>query len=138
MRKVKILVDALLVMTLIFESIPAKTFSVDAHYWVGLVFGALLFVHLALNANAIKKGVAAIRAKRAKTEFVITYLVNLLLCIAWIGTIYSGLWLSKAEAWHLPKEPLFTIHYAFAISGVLLVAVHVVQHWKYIRSYFGA
>lgn len=109
------------------------------HEIAGLAFAAAFFTHILLNWRWVKNVSLKLFDKRlpGKTRF--GYFLNLLLLVTMSFIIISGVFISKVvfPNLNIGNERWFqTTHISISFLVLILVAVHVGLHWKWVLNIF--
>jgi len=136
-RKTKIIIDILLFLILIIMLIPTEIIPVYAHYFIGLIFAALLIIHIFLNRKWCVTITKALISGKPNQKTKRQYNTDLILLILCIFVIISG-FPAMEYAMGAGRE-LITfkfIHVILSRITVLVTLIHLYQHKGQIRSYF--
>jgi hypothetical protein len=137
-RKTKIIIDILLFLILIIMLIPTEIIPVYAHYFIGLIFAALLIIHIFLNRKWCVTITKALKTGKPNQKTKRQYNTDLVLLILWILITLSGFSAMSYAMGHGDELIIFKhVHVAFSLIGSLIIIVHLQQHKGQIRSYFG-
>jgi len=135
--KIKIIVDILIFVILIFGLIPTEIIPVYAHYLLGLLFPVLFLIHIFLNRKWCITITKVLISGKPNQKTKRQYRTDLLLLILWILVTLSGF---PAMGYAMGSGDEFIIykhiHVALAIIGSLVVLIHLHQHKGQIHSYF--
>ena len=137
--------DALLLAAFVVLQAPRAS-GLPGHEWGGVVFGAVILVHLLLNwrwiANTVRRStfrpVRDAGAMRARVNVTL----NALLFVMMIVTIFSGIVVSEVV---LPSLGLAgsrlaawrQVHNTFARFVVVVVGLHIALNWDWIVGALG-
>ena len=130
-----------IVIFLIFLVVEAPKFSgLPAHEWLGIAIGAGVLTHVLLHWQWI---IEISRRLFGKVQWSarINYILNILLFIAIITVIFSGLMISKTVmpllGVTLAENRMWrSVHTATANIFIGLVGLHVALHWQWIVNLF--
>lgn len=128
-RKVKIAVDVLMTLVLLF--LMGYPFWSDvAHEWAGAILFLLFIAHHALNAGWYK---SLFRGKYTPAR-VFQLVIDLLVFVDMLGLMVSGILLSNHVFAFLPIRGGMafarSLHMAASFWGFLLMALHLGLHWS--------
>ncbi len=135
--KINYLYDLLILIVFLVLFDPHVT-GVAIHEWLGIAFGAALVTHLLLHWKWL---VATTRRFLGRLPWAtrLNYVLNSLLFIVMTVLIFSGLMMSEsalpALGIRLPESR--TWHSLHALAGdwaLIVLALHVALHWKWILS----
>jgi Ca2+/Na+ antiporter len=102
------------------------------HIAVGIICALFFSIHVFLNRKWLVSVTKSIIGGKANAKMKSQYIIDVLLIIIWSVTIVTGI---------LAIQPYISeigrLHGIFARVGCALVIVHIFQHAKQIRSYFG-
>ncbi|NCA99554.1 MAG: DUF4405 domain-containing protein [Clostridia bacterium] len=133
--KKKLILDSILVVTLLVVMVPALS-GVFLHEWIGVVIAAGLVIHLVLNRKWIA-GVSRKFLSPMTLELRLSYLMNLMLGLAMVLTLISGVLISQYlfTALNAADLALWTIIHAVASRATLgITIVHVLLHLSWIKN----
>lgn len=134
------LVIDLLFLVAFLASVEVKGTGLAIHEWLGVGILAFIMVHVLLHWN----WVAAVTKKffrKLVAEPRLNYIVDLLIFIAFVTIIFSGLVISRVV---LPaiglqgiRSGFWTVLHAQATNlTIILTGVHLGLHWKWFVSLF--
>jgi len=124
------------VIFLIFLVVEAPRFSgLPGHEWLGIAIGAGALTHVLLHWSWIVE-ISRRFFGKAQTIARVNYVLNLLLFVAIVTIIFSGLMISETVMPLLgitvAKNSLWRgLHTGAASLFILLVALHVALHWQW-------
>lgn len=125
-----------IVIFLFFLVVEAPKFSgLPVHEWLGIAIGAGVLTHVLLHWSWIIEISRRLFGK-AQTIARINYVLNLLLFLAIVTIIFTGLMISETVMPLLgitvAKNNLWRgVHTTAANLFILLVALHVALHWQW-------
>lgn len=92
-KKSKLVIDSILALGALLTMVP-QLLGITVHEWAGLVLGAFILFHIAINWKSIKNiTLNFLHSVRLRTRF--TYILNLLIFIGFAAIIFSGMYISK-------------------------------------------
>ena len=131
----KIMVDAAMTLGLLFQ-MGYQFWGDAAHEWVGAGMFVLFLAHHILNRTWHQ----ALFHGRYTTVRVFGLLVNLLVLLAMIGLMVSGMMLSREVFAFLPIRGGMSfarlLHLTASYWGFVLMALHLGLHWKMVLGQF--
>ena len=135
----KLLLDLGTFITLLVVSAPRFT-GETIHEWLSLALGGAIVVHLLLNWNWIVEVTARLFTKSAKNSR-FNYVLNWALFASGIMIMLSGLMISKSVVpffgLTLPQNMSWKeLHEVSTNITMILMGLHVAQHWNWIVSMF--
>ncbi|SFB23314.1 MULTISPECIES: DUF4405 domain-containing protein [unclassified Bacillus (in: firmicutes)] len=135
--KIKAGLDSLMAITFVLLFNKMVLGGLAFHEIAGLVIVAPFIVHILLNAEWVKKVTYKLfdRKLPAKTRF--GYFLNILLLIAMIFVIVSGILISHVvfPNINIANEPWFKVsHISVSFLTLLLVGLHVGLHWQWVMN----
>jgi len=128
-----------IVIFLIFLVVEAPKFSgLPAHEWLGIAIGAGALTHVLLHFSWVIE-ISKRFFGKAQTIARVNYVLNLVLFLAIVTIIFTGLMISKTV---LPLLGITVaqnglwrgVHTAGANLFILLVALHVALHWQWFAN----
>jgi hypothetical protein len=129
---VKLLLDLLLV-AVILTLYSKNVISLMYHEAAGLILGGLFLVHLVFNRKwIIRVGVKAF-SSRSTGKTRIMAVVDLLLLLAWLGVIISGILVSK-KIFSFNVRSATPWHFFFAAAALILSGIHLGLHKQYLDA----
>jgi len=135
-RKLKIIVDILMFLLLVFLLIPPSRIGVPFHIIGGIIFTSLVVTHICLNIKMFVSLVNASKTKKLNDKMKKQYVIDWLLVIVWSIAILSGFVAIGFAVGEMENLFIFSrIHNIAARLGFLFIIVHLFQHRKQIRSY---
>ena len=133
MRAVKIHIDILLLVFLVMSLIPVDTIPLAGHIISGSLFTVLFIVHTRLNKQWYRSVISVVKSEKINKKVKRRFLIDLLLMTVWPLAIITGI---IAAILDNKESPILFIHIRLALWGLILIVIHLVQHWNQIRSYF--
>ena len=129
------LVDAAMTVVFLAQMVPGKTGNA-LHELLGIVFAALFLVHHVLNRGWLRR-LGRGRTLRAR----LTVASDVVLMIAMLGTIASGVLMSRSAAPALSVPAVAHVvrplHGTCAYLSLMAMSLHVGLHMRVLRSYAG-
>jgi len=133
MKLAKITVDILMLVFVILSLIRQRS-DPTFHYFVGGIFCALFIFHFVLNFKtffSISK-----KLGKLKTLMRLQYLVDIILILIWSITIITGIIAAVNINADSSIQGLSRLHGMLGRIGCGFILIHIIQHFKQIRSYF--
>ena len=134
MKPIKIIVD---IAMLVFVVLSLLRWSGDPtfHIVVGSIFATLFIIHFLINAKTFIS--MSKKFGKIKAFMKLQYVVNVVLIILWscvviFGIIAAYFYLNS----DLPPFKIGRLHGVLGRIGCGFIAIHIIQHFKQIRSYF--
>lgn len=115
------------------------TFRLTFHEIAGIAIAAVFFTHLMLNWRWIKNVTLKLFDRKLSVKTKFGYLLNLLLLISMAFIITSGIFISRVvfPNINIGDEQRFKIsHMSISYLVLILVAVHIGLHWKWVINVF--
>lgn len=109
------------------------------HEIAGLAIAVVFFTHVLLNWRWVKNVTLKLFKRKFPLKTKFSYLLNLLLLIGMAFTITSGIFISRVvfPNINVANEQWFKIaHITISYLVLIIVAIHVGLHWKWIISVF--
>jgi len=137
-KRTKIIVDILMTVFLILSFIRWEVANFAFHAIVGigctLFFGMHIFIHRKWIVAMTKSCFAGTLSPALKWKC----FVNMLLLVLWSISIVTG-FIAIAPFLNNPESVSVwgSLHGVTARIGVVLVVVHIIQHWSQIKAYLG-
>lgn len=136
---VKFGIDILMAITFVLFFNKQVLGGLTFHEMAGLSIAVVFFTHVLLNWRWVKNVTVKLfdRNLPFKTKF--SYLLNLLLLISMAFIIMSGIFISRVAFpnINIGNEPWFKIsHISISYLVLILVAVHIGLHWKWVINVF--
>lgn len=137
-KTVKLIIDILLAVTfvLLFNK---KVVGLTFHEIAGLGIGVGFLVHISLNLKWVKKVTLRLFDPKLPPKTRLGYVLNILLLIAFVLIIVSGLFISEVLFPNLRvgNVAVFkTLHTSISYIALILSGIHIGLHWKWIMNYF--
>jgi hypothetical protein len=135
--KINLWVDAAIFTGFLVAFEPALT-GLPLHEWVSLALAAAILVHLALHWDWVVK--VTIRFfRRLFHSSRLNYLVDVVLLVAMVGLMLSGILISRSIlpvlGIQLSASPAWRfLHSALADLALIMVGLHFALHWKWILN----
>ena len=130
----KLILD--IVMAVLFVTFFDKNFiSFKFHILSGLVFGALILMHMLLNKKWIVNISKRLFDKSLKTKTRISYILSGALFVVVFSIIISGIFMMKAATY---DRVMFwkMLHIGASYLSIALIGVHVGLYWKFVSNMF--
>lgn len=129
--KINVFMDLLLVLIFVVEMEQHFT-GKPIHEVMGLIFGAAFIIHIILHLDWIVKITLGF-FKQLIHESRGNYVLNLALLIDMVLTVVSGVLISQTLGLSFNVDHSWeTIHKVSAELSLIIVALHVAMHWKWI------
>ena len=133
MKPVKITVDILMLVFVIL-SLMRQRGDPTFHYFVGGIFGALFIIHFLLNFKTFIS--MSKKHGKLKTLMKFQYVVDIVLILIWSGTIITGIIAAANINTDSSIQGLSRLHGMLGRVGCGFILIHIIQHFRQIRSYF--
>lgn len=138
-KYVKFTIDLLMAITFVLFFNKRVLGGLTFHEIAGLVIAVVFFTHVLLNWQWVKNVTLKLfdRQLPLKTKF--SYLLNLVLLISMAFIITSGIFISRVVFPNITigNEQWFKIsHMSISFLVLIIVAIHIGLHWKWIISVF--
>ena len=135
----KLFLDLAVFIALLIVSAPRFT-GAAIHEWLAIALSGAIVVHLLLNWNWIVEVTARLFTKSAKNSR-LNYVLNWALFASGIMIMLSGLMISKSVVpffgLTLPQNMSWKeLHEVSTNITMILMGLHVAQHWNWIVSMF--
>lgn len=136
---IKIVLD--IVMVVVFALLFNKMVfgGMTFHEVAGTAIGAAFIIHMGLNWRWIKQVTLKIFSNKISIKTRIGYIVDMLLLIAMVITIISGIAISKVvfTGINLGNSMFFkTAHTSVPYIALILLGVHLALHWTWVMNVF--
>ena len=129
--KINVFLDLLLVLIFIVEMEQHFT-GKPIHEVLGLIFGAAFIIHVLLHLDWVVKITRGF-FKQLVHESRVNYVLNLALLIDMLVTVVSGVLISQTLGLNFNVDHSWeTIHKVASELTLIIVALHVAMHWKWI------
>ncbi|GIO88214.1 hypothetical protein J25TS5_51460 [Paenibacillus faecis] len=109
------------------------------HEMAGIGFAAAFLTHMGLNWRWIVRVTSKLFDRKLPLKTKFSYLLNLVLLLSMTFVIVCGLFISRVvfPALRVGNEPWFKVaHMSVAYLVLILVAVHIGLHWKWVVGVF--
>ncbi len=128
----------LLLMGVFLVDMEVQFSGLALHEALGLLFGIAFALHVVLHWDWVVS-ITRIFFKLLLHESRVNYVLNVLLFIDTISLTVSGILISRTLGLHFTlgqdvQELLHSLHLVGAELVLILVAIHVAMHWKWIRA----
>ena len=131
----KIVIDILMTIFLVLSFVRwdgDPTF----HFVVGIGCTVFFAAHVFVHRKWIKAVTKSCLAGKLKKSVAGKYIINMALLIMWTTSIVTGFLAIGSYVGDIEWMSVFSsIHGITARIGLGLVIIHIVQHWKQIKSY---
>ena len=135
-RSIKILVDIFMTIFLVLSFIRWED-DPTFHYIVGSVCTLFFIIHVCIHRKWLKAVTKSCLSGKLKKSLKWKYIVNILLLIIWGIAIITGFLAIGYFSGGMENMAVFSrLHAVTSRIGLVLVVIHVVQHWAQIKSYF--
>lgn len=136
---VKLGIDILMAITFVLFFNKQVLGGLTFHEIAGIAIAAVFFTHLMLNWRWIKNVTLKLFDRKLSFKTKFGYLLNLLLLISMAFIITSGIFISRVvfPNINIGDEQWFKIsHLSISYLVLILVAVHIGLHWKWVINVF--
>ena len=132
-------IDCGLLVVFLITTAPQLT-GISWHEWLSLALGGVVVVHIVLHWQWI---VAVVMHFMTKTTWPgrLSFILNVLLFIAFTLVIYSGVAISEAAMPFLGVQVFDNrawrfLHHTLSNISLIIIAMHVAIHWQWIVNLF--
>jgi len=106
------------------------------HFVVGTACALFFAVHVRIHEKWLKTVTKSCMAGKLNKKVKWKYAIDVLLLAVWGIAIITGFLAIVPYLGGVERPVMGRIHGLFARLGLLLVIIHVIQHWSQILSYF--
>lgn len=134
---VKISLDIIMAIVFVLLYNKMVIYGITFHEVAGLAIGAVFIVHIALNWRWAKQVTLNIFRKKISHKTRIGYVVDILLLLAVVYIIVSGILISKVvfRNLHFGNDMFFrSTHISVSYAALLLIGIHLGLHWDWVMS----
>ncbi|MGX9136016.1 DUF4405 domain-containing protein [Rummeliibacillus sp. JY-2-4R] len=138
-KYIKFGIDLLMAITFVLFFNKRVLGGLTFHEIAGLLIAIVFFTHVLINWQWVKNVTLKLFDRRLPLKTKLNYLLNLLLLISMVFIIMSGIFISRVvfPNINIGNEQWFKMsHMAISFLVLVIVAVHVGLHWKWIMSVF--
>lgn len=131
---IKITLD--IAMAILFITFFNKNLiNIRFHAISGVVFGALILVHMFLNRKWIINISKKLFNKKIKLRVKVSYIISILLFISVVAIIASGMFMMKA---HNYDRLMFwkMLHFGSSYISIALIGIHIGLYWNFVMNIF--
>ncbi|MFB3165396.1 DUF4405 domain-containing protein [Neobacillus sp. 179-J 1A1 HS] len=136
---IKVAIDILMAVTFVLFFNKQVLGGLTFHEIAGLAIAAVFFTHVLLNWQWVKKVTVKLFDRKLPFKTKFGYVLNLLLLVTMGFIIISGIFISRVifPNINIGNERWFQVtHISISFLVLILVAVHVGLHWKWIVNVF--
>jgi hypothetical protein len=136
---VKIVLDVVMVAALLLLY-NSQVLTIGFHEIAGIAILGVFLVHCLLNARWIVKVGAKLFSSTLPAKTRLSYWVTILLVLAFLAIVVSGIFVSKVLFPALAKtgasDLWMTVHIFASAVSLILVGVHVGLYWEFVKKAF--
>ncbi len=139
MKYIKFGIDLLMAITFVLFSNKRVLGGLTFHEIADLFIAVVFFTHVLLNWQWVKNVTLKLFDRKLPLRTKFSYLLNLLLLISMAFIIMSGIFISRVvfPNINIGNEQWFKMsHMSISYLVLIIVAIHVGLHWKWIMSVF--
>jgi Domain of unknown function (DUF4405) len=136
---IKFAIDILMAVTFVLFFNKQVLGGLTFHEIAGLAIAAVFFTHVLLNWQWVKKVTVKLFDRKLPLKTKFGYVLNLLLLVTMGFIIISGIFISRVvfPNINIGNERWFQVtHISISFLVLILVAVHVGLHWKWVVNVF--
>lgn len=129
---------AIILACLLAFNAPGPFMNTTIHEIIGLALAVFLIGHIVLNFKWIKHFTTNLFHAKTKTETRITYVLNIILLIAFIGLIFTGISISESlfpDLLSFDRHTMRELHETFRFLVLGLVVIHLFLQRKLILNF---
>lgn len=134
-KSLKIILDCIMAVSILFLY-KKNVLTLTVHEIAGVIICVLFIVHVLLNKKWVVALTKTLFSKTSTIRAKISYIVDFLLAISFLGILITGIGISKTvfKSFAFIGAKGNPYHFFFSGLSLILLGIHIGLHWKWTKA----